>query len=754
MQLSLSNDEQARLVKLLEKCNKLSDPKRKLMLVDRLPSELRPYVSMSSGLRVFLSGLVRTCARFEGGIAALCAAVRWLEGDSYAMRAVEDMVRETGVDSEQLDPHHDGPATFIAHFDMTVVNRKLVDAEERRAALVAVGASTTAVDREILALKRRKRRGSHLSAGHILDERYLLQEPLGHGGYGVVWSAHDNHNDQVVAVKVLHSHIAEATALRDRFFRGARIMSELDHPAIVNIRVAKAEDYGFHFFVMDLLSGGDLRAAIAAGALDDDQVPGRRHGRLIDILLEVGDALRLAHSKGYIHRDIKPSNILLDHTGAPHLTDFDLVGASDTTGGTATGDRFGTFFFAAPELMRDATQADARTDVFALGMTAVAAIYGRELPIEIFVERAPFLANLRCDSGLREIVTRAVDMRPENRYPDMASFCQALARLRAGPDEEAGAAARPEPPSAIPTMRPQARKTERIEVPTRGLNWRSREASIAAALTLVAIAVITALVTVYHGGEPSTTVGKPLAPRPGGGAAERQHTANAEVTAPTALGEGAPVTADAEGHAASEARAGDGRPAMSDTVVISDVALSELPGMAMVFVTIDAGVASADDDAGAAARSQAAASQAGYQLAMHPVSRAQWRAVTSSDSCPTPCAPEVPMQRLTAADAAKFLNRLTERESRLRGVQLDPCYQFDSGHLVAKSPCTGYRLPSRREWADALGSSRDQRWRLYPLNPAHTSWCWDHRSARARGCRDDADDTTRRGLRVARDVTR
>ncbi len=715
MQLSLSNDEQAVLVELLEKCNKLSDPKRKLMLVDRLPSELRPYVSMSSGLRVFLSGLVRTCARFEGGIAALCAAVRWLEGDSYAMRAVEDMVRETGVDSDRLDPHHDGPATFIAHFDMTVVNRKLVDAEERRAALVAVGASTAAVDREILALKRRKRRGSHLSAGHILDERYLLQEPLGHGGYGVVWSAHDSHNDQVVAVKVLHSYIAEATALRDRFFRGARIMRELDHPAVVNIRVAKAEDYGFHFFVMDLLSGGDLRAAITGGALD--------HDRLINILLEVGDALRLAHSKGYIHRDIKPSNILLDRAGAPHLTDFDLVGSSDTTGGTATGDRFGTFFFAAPELMRDATQADARTDVFALGMTAVAAIYGRELPLEILVERADFLANLRCDDGLREIVTRAVDMRPENRYPDVASFCQALARLRAGPDQQPSAAAQPKPPSAIPTVRPQARKTERIEVPKRGLNWRSREASIAAALMLVAIAVITALVTVNYSDDVSTKVAKSLNSRPG------------------------------------------------DATAVSDVALSEVPGLAMAFVTIDAALASADPSG--APRSQDAAPRAGYRLAMHPVSRAQWHEVTSSDSCPTPCASTVPMQRLTATDAAEFLNRLTERESRLRGAKLEPCYQLNPGHLVAKSPCTGYRLPSQREWADALSSHHDRRWGLYQLDGTHTSWCWDHSSERARACRNDANsdanddansdanddansdaNTTRRGLRVARDRAR
>ncbi|KYF52931.1 hypothetical protein BE04_45575 [Sorangium cellulosum] len=305
-----------------------------------------------------------------------------------------------------------------AHPSSGVVSQKLEAAIERRQALRRLGNTTEEVDSEILSFKRQLREGGQLRAGDALgEERYLLLEQIGRGGFATVWRAHDRDAGTMVAVKLLHPNLAGDQLRRERFVRGARVMAALQHPAIVRVVDAGAEDAGFYYFVMEYVAGGDLRRAVLANALTTRQI--------ISIILEVGDALALAHSKGIIHRDVKPANILLDARRRPLLADFDLVAAADTTGGTRTG-ALGTFIYSAPESMHRPQDADARADVYGLGMTAVFCLHGAELPMTVLRDADSFIEQLPCEKSIRSVLRRSVDWDREFRFSTVQALCDAL----------------------------------------------------------------------------------------------------------------------------------------------------------------------------------------------------------------------------------------------------------------------------------------------------------------------------------------
>lgn len=320
-----------------------------------------------------------------------------------------------------FDKRPSGPAIIKPKYP-DVETRRLAEqldrARARLQALKLADEDTLAAEREVLELRRRLREGGQLRTGDRLGhgEKYLLLERIGRGGFANVWRARDERS-QVVAIKVLHTNLAEDSLRRERFVRGAQRMAALDHPGIVRVLEPYGEDGGFHFFVMEFVSGGDLHQAVTQRRL--------AAGEVLPLILRVGEALSHAHAKGLVHRDVKPANILLDPSGNPRLADFDLVAAADTTGGTRTG-ALGTFLYSAPEAMDRPQDADARADVYSLGMTALFCLHGAPLPTVVMRDMQEFMQGLLCDNTVKGVLEQAVAWTRDKRFANMEEFCTAL----------------------------------------------------------------------------------------------------------------------------------------------------------------------------------------------------------------------------------------------------------------------------------------------------------------------------------------
>ncbi|HRI71740.1 MAG TPA: protein kinase, partial [Polyangium sp.] len=209
--------------------------------------------------------------------------------------------------SQRLSPTPQIPKYGDEH--TRILSEQLQDARRRRITLANAGAKTDKLDKEILELKRKLREGGQLRPGDSLGERYLLLEPIGRGGFATVWKALDETTNSHVAIKILHTEIAGDVVRRDRFYRGARTMSTLEHPAVVRVLEPYGEDGGYCYFVMEYVAGGDLRRAVLDGRLDKPIS--------LALLLPIGEALAEAHARGIVHRDVKPANILLDKNNHP-----------------------------------------------------------------------------------------------------------------------------------------------------------------------------------------------------------------------------------------------------------------------------------------------------------------------------------------------------------------------------------------------------------------------------------------------------
>ncbi|MER6178170.1 protein kinase [Streptosporangium sp. NPDC001681] len=217
--------------------------------------------------------------------------------------------------------------------------------------------------------------------------RYQLLEHLGEGGMGIVWRAHDELLDRVVAVKeVRHRGVDEAARadLNRRTIREARTAGRLDHPSVIIVHDV-VEEEGRPWIVMQLVRSRSLGEIVRAhGPLPPE--------RVASVGLHVLGALRAAHAAGVLHRDVKPENVLLADDGRVVLTDFGIASMTQETGITRTGGMVGTPAFLPPERLHG-LPATPESDLWSLGATLYAAVEGRP-PFERATAAATMMAVL------------------------------------------------------------------------------------------------------------------------------------------------------------------------------------------------------------------------------------------------------------------------------------------------------------------------------------------------------------------------
>ncbi len=205
--------------------------------------------------------------------------------------------------------------------------------------------------------------------GLTFANRYQILRELGRGGMGVVHLAHDPLLERDVAIKVISPDLLSLDAV-ERFKREARVVAKMDHPAIVHIHDI-GEHEGSLFFIMPFVQGTSLRVFLNEQSLS--------LGDVLDIGIQVAEALEYSHAQGVVHRDIKPENIMVSRQDSGvrvRVTDFGLAMASTENRLTRTGSVVGTMCYLSPEQL-STKSVDARTDLYALGVVLYECLTGK-----------------------------------------------------------------------------------------------------------------------------------------------------------------------------------------------------------------------------------------------------------------------------------------------------------------------------------------------------------------------------------------
>ncbi|MGH9869623.1 MAG: protein kinase domain-containing protein [Candidatus Polarisedimenticolia bacterium] len=289
---------------------------------------------------------------------------------------------------------------------------------------------------------------------------YRIVAKIGEGGMGVVYRAVDTKLEREVALKVLRHDIASDPDRFARFQREARALAVLNHPHVGSIHQIDEAD-GTAFIVMELIEGQTLRHRIAGRALPVEL--------LLDLALQIADALAAAHAKGIIHRDIKPTNLLVNDRGQIKMLDFGLAklaAATDESGDgssrmetamdvrqlTTPGSTMGTIAYMSPEQVRG-EELDARSDLFSFGAVLYEMATGRcafqaatsGLTFDAILNRAPSAPdqlNPELPPRLAEIIDRALEKDRRLRYQSAADLYADLSRIRRDSDSSGRITAR------------------------------------------------------------------------------------------------------------------------------------------------------------------------------------------------------------------------------------------------------------------------------------------------------------------------
>lgn len=270
--------------------------------------------------------------------------------------------------------------------------------------------------------------------GKVVGSRYEVRALLARGGMATVYEAVDLRLDRLVALKVMHPHLAADPGFVARFEREAKSAARLSHPHVVAV-YDQGEADGLVYLAMELIPGRTLRDVIRDyGPLTTEQA--------LVFLEPVVEALAAAHAAGLVHRDIKPENVLISHDGRVKVADFGLARAVATSETNATaGVLIGTVAYLAPEQV-ESGEADERTDFYAAGICLFEMVtgqvpHGGDSPLSVAYQHvnsdvpAPSSVSSGVPPEADAIVRTATRRDPGQRYRNSQDFLADVRRARA-----------------------------------------------------------------------------------------------------------------------------------------------------------------------------------------------------------------------------------------------------------------------------------------------------------------------------------
>ncbi len=265
---------------------------------------------------------------------------------------------------------------------------------------------------------------------------YKILEKLGEGGMGVVYKAHDEKLDRLVALKFLPQEMTVSEEDKARFLREAKAISALNHPNIATIHDIDEAD-GQRFLVLEYIPGGTLKSKLKYLKSEDKEFS------LIEVVeygIQAAEALTHAHRHHIVHRDVKTDNLMLTEEGKVKLTDFGLAKLRGSAQVTKTGTTVGTVAYMSPEQIRG-EEVDYRSDIFSFGVVLYELTtshlpfrgeFETALSYSIMNEDPPSVRSLRKDSPpeLERIIDRCLAKEKAERYQNAEEVVRALGEVQ------------------------------------------------------------------------------------------------------------------------------------------------------------------------------------------------------------------------------------------------------------------------------------------------------------------------------------
>ena len=375
--------------------------------------------------------------------------------------------------------------------------------------------------------------------GRLLDNRYEILEVLGTGGMAVVYKARCHRLNRLVAIKILREEYTRDEEFRRRFHEESQTVATLSHPNIVSVYDVSTTDDA-DYIVMELIDGITLKQYMEKkGVLNWKET--------LHFAIQIGKALDHAHSRGIIHRDIKPHNVMVLKNGSVKVTDFGIARVMSKSN-TLTKEALGSVHYISPEQAKGG-RVDNRSDLYSLGVVMYEMMTGRppydgESPVAVAIQHInckatmPSILNPNIPGGLEQIIVRAMENNPTDRYPSAGAMLTDMDEFRKNPTilfdynnpntdidaairmqppakdpeatmplprtvaERTAARATPQRPRPQPRKQPEKKPARRREVIVEDKEERSKVATISIiACAVVAFAAIILFGIVFLGGD-------------------------------------------------------------------------------------------------------------------------------------------------------------------------------------------------------------------------------------------------------------